>query len=596
MSSKKNYWTGTRLRDLYLSFFKSKDHAIIPGAPVVPKEDPTVLFTPAGMHPLVPFLMGQAHPEGKRLASAQLCVRTTDIDDVGDNTHLTVFEMLGNWSLGDYFKEEAIAMSWQFVTAKEWLNLPADRLAVTCYRGDEVVPKDEESATVWQKLGVPAERIFFYGREDNWWGPVGETGPCGPDSEIFYWTGAGEPTGEPATNELWVEIWNNVFMQYDQRDDGTYVALKQKNVDTGLGLERTVAILNGFDHVYAVDTLAPILEKVAELAQINTLTDTSNAKSLRIITDHLRAAVMMVAHGVSPSNLDRGYVLRRLIRRAIRHGRLLGINQNLVEPVVQKVIEVLQSAYPELKNKKDSITSTIVAEEDKFRKTLERGLREFEKSAQLLTDDKKELSGQAVFTLYDTYGFPLEMTQELADERGLVVDEAGFNEAFKAHQEKSRTATVGTFASGLADNSEQVVKYHTATHLLHEALRRVLGQQVQQKGSNITAERLRFDFTYDQKMTDEEKKKVEQMVNEQIKAGLVVKVEEMSPEEANKAGALGFFADKYGDKVTVYSVGDFSKEICTGPHVNNTSELGTFVLQKEESSSSGVRRIKAVLR
>ncbi len=602
MNETKN-WTTNEVRKKYLDFFKAKNHAIIPGAPVVPKEDPTVLFTTAGMHPLVPYLMGQAHPEGKRIANVQVCIRTTDIDDVGDDTHLTAFEMLGNWSLGDYFKEEAIAMSWEFLTSKDYLGINPSLLAISCFEDDETVSKDTESAEIWQKLGVPEDRIFYYGRDDNWWGPAGETGPCGPDTEMFYWAGDGEPKGEPATNSDWVEIWNDVFMQFDKRDDGTYEPLKQKNVDTGMGLERTVAVLNGFGSVFEVDNVKPIYDKVVELANIkffkigfnNEFENDTTEKSKRIITDHLRAAVILVASGVNPTNVDRGYVLRRLIRRAIRHGRLLGINKGLIEPVAEIVIDTLKNVVLEIDAQKKDIITTLVAEEDKFSKTIERGLREFEKVAQAQQDCKKELDGATTFKLYDTYGFPLEMTQELADERGLIVDIEGFNQAFKNHQEKSRTATAGTFASGLADDSEQVVKYHTATHLLHQALRQVLGEQVRQKGSNITADRLRFDFTFDAKMTDEQKTEVENLVNEQIKAGLEVKVEEMSPDEAQKSGALGFFGDKYGDRVTVYSIGNFSKEICTGSHVINTNELGTFVIKKEESSSAGVRRIKAIL-
>ncbi|MDO8471526.1 MAG: alanine--tRNA ligase [bacterium] len=585
MTNEPKTWTTAELRQLYLKFFESKNHAIIPGAPVVTKEGSNTLFTTAGMQPLEPFLLGQSHPQGQRLANVQVCIRTTDIDSVGDDSHLTCFEMLGNWSLGDYFKDDSIAMSWEFLTSSDWLGLDPSRLAVTCYAGDDTVPQDTESAQAWLKLGVPAARIFFYGRDDNWWGPVGQTGPCGPDTEIFYWVGDGNPTGEPATNESWLEIWNNVFMQFDQRDDGTYEPLTQQNVDTGMGLERTVAVLNGYANIYEIDILAQIIQTLPAGVE----------DSRRIITDHIRTAVFMAAAGLAPSNLDRGYVMRRLIRRAIRHGRKLGINEPFINKVAAAVIESLAETYGEVKSQEAIILTILTAEEQKFGKTLERGLREFDKAALALSDNKKELDGAVAFKLYDTYGFPLEITQELADERGLIVDVNGFNEAFKSHQEKSRTATAGTFASGLADHSEQVIKYHTTTHLLHEALRRILGDTVQQKGSNITPERLRLDFAYGAKLTDEQKQEVEELVNEHITKSLPVTREEMSPDSAHKAGALGFFGEKYGDRVSVYTVGDFSKEICTGPHVANTSELGHFKIAKEESVAAGIRRIKAVL-
>lgn len=585
------------LRHKFLEYFKSKEHAIIPGAPVVPKEDPTVLFTTAGMHPLVPYLMGRPHPEGKRLADVQVCIRTTDIDDVGDDTHLTCFEMLGNWSLGDYFKEDAIAMAWEFLTAKEWLAVDPQKIAVTCFEGDETAPQDTESAQVWLKLGIPNERIFFYGRDDNWWGPVGQTGPCGPDTEVFYWTGSGDVDeaiaagSEPAKDPRWVEIWNNVFMQFDKRDDGTYSELEQKNVDTGMGLERTVAILNGQSSVFETDAFSEIVAKILQLSTAEKVADNQN--SIRIIADHLRAAVFIAAAGIIPSNLDQGYVLRRLIRRAIRHGRKLGIEKDLVKEVSSSIIEHFKDAYPALGFEQENILKVLQDEEAKFSRTVEQGLREFAKIADKLTN--QEVDGKTAFRLYDTYGFPLEMTQELADEKGLIVDIDGFNEAFKEHQEKSRTATKGTFASGLQDDSEQTIKLHTATHLLHQALRQVLGDQVQQKGSNITPERLRFDFSYPEKLTNEQKQQIEDLVNEQIAADLPVKVEEMSPGEAKEQGALGFFGEKYGDVVTVYSVGDFSKEICTGPHIEHTGQIGTFKIKKEESASAGIRRIKAII-
>lgn len=587
-------WTTDSLRQLYLRFFEQHPklpHAVVPGAPVVTKEGSNTLFTTAGMQPLEPFLLGQPHPQGTRLADVQLCIRTTDINEVGDESHLTCFEMLGNWSLGDYFKSESIALSWEFLTSPDWLGLDPLKLAVTCFEGDEVVPKDTDSESAWLAQGVPAERIFFYGRSENWWGPVGQTGPCGPDTEIFYWTGEGSADeaikqgSEPATDQRWLEIWNNVFMQFDKRDDGTYESLKQQNVDTGMGLERTVAVLNGLGSVYEIDSLKQVMQVLPE----------GELTSQRIIADHLRTAVFMAAAGLVPSNLDRGYVMRRLVRRAIRHGRKLGINEPFVEEVCLAVVNSMAKAYPELKQQSATIVKILTDEEQKFGKTLEKGLREFDKAALALSEGKKELLGTVAFRLYDTYGFPLEMTQELADERGIIVDVNGFNEAFKEHQEKSRTATAGSFASGLADHSERVVKYHTATHLLHEALRRVLGDSAQQKGSNITPERLRFDFAWSEKLTDEQKQQVEDLVNEQITAGLPVERAEMSPEEAKKSGALGFFGEKYGEIVSVYSVGNFSKEICTGPHVENTAELGHFKIVKEESVAAGIRRIKAVL-
>lgn len=553
---------------------------------MVPREDPTALFTTAGMHPLVPYLLGAPHPAGKRLADVQLCIRTTDIDEVGDNTHLTCFEMLGNWSLGDYFKEESIQMSWEFLTDKQWLGIDPAKLAFTCFEGDDTVGKDTESAAIWQTCGAPADRIFFYGRDDNWWGPAGQTGPCGPDTEIFYWTGEGDPVGEPATDERWVEIWNNVFMQFDKRDDGTYEPLPAPNVDTGMGLERTALILNGYQSVHQIDALTPIAAVIKGLAK------NDNETSVRIITDHIRAAVAIAASGVAPSNLDRGYVLRRLIRRAIRHGRNLGITEPFIVSVAAPVIEQWKDAYPQIADQAEVVADILAQEEARFAKTIEQGLREFAKVADR---GATELDGKTVFKLYDTYGFPLEMTQELADERGLLVDVNGFNEAFKTHQEKSRTATAGTFTSGLADHGEMTVKYHTATHLLNQALHQVLGEHVAQRGSNITGERVRFDFSNPEKLTDEQKKAVEDLVNEQIAADLPVSVEEVPFADAKAAGARYMAGEQYPDKVTVYSVGDFSKEVCTGPHVERTGVLGTFKIIKEESAGAGIRRIKAIL-
>lgn len=576
----------SNLRSLFLDFFKQNDHAIIPGASIVPKEDPTALFITAGMQPLVPFLMGRPHPQGKRLADVQFCIRTTDIDEVGDNTHLTGFEMLGNWSLGDYFKDEAIAMTWQFLTDEQWLGIDPQKLAITCFAGDETVPRDEETAGIWTSRGVSSDRIYFYGREDNWWGPAGQTGPCGPDTEIFYWTGEGEPKDEPATNESWVEIWNNVFMQFAKQEDGLFMPLTQTNVDTGMGLERTAAILAGKQSVFETDAFEILMLMVPA----------GDERSRRIIIDHVRTSVFMAAAGVVPSNTDRGYVMRRLIRRAIRHARTLPENRpELISEMAAAVVDMYSPIYPELLSVRNDGDYTVIREEERrFGRTIEQGLREFAKATQPLKTGEV-LAGQPIFQLYDTYGFPPEMTQELADEKGIILDMAGFEQALLAHQEKSRTATAGTFKSGLSDHGEMTVRYHTATHLLNEALREVLGAHVSQRGSNITGERLRFDFSHSEKMTDEQKQAVADIVNKQIAADLPVSFVELPLAEAQATGAAGVFGERYPDSVTVYSIGDFSKEICTGPHVAHTGELGHFKIIKEESAGSGIRRIKAVL-
>ncbi len=552
----------------YIEFFKKKGHKEIRNSSLVPENDPTVLFTTAGMHPLVPYLLGQKHPLGRRLVNVQRCVRTGDIDEVGDSYHHTFFEMLGNWSLGDYFKKEAIGYSFEFLT--KVLKIPREQISVTCFAGDKDAPKDEEAATIWTKLGIG--KIDFLGKSDNWWGPAGETGPCGPDTEMFV-------NG--------IEIWNDVFMQYDKTKNGKFVELKQKNVDTGMGVERTIAILNGLDDNYLTDCFIGIIKKIEMLSKKSYQ---GNEKPMRIIADHLKAAVFIVGDGVVPSNNERGYVLRRLIRRAIRFGRGLGLNV-FVRKVAEEVFEIYDD-YKNIQKKKVEILDEIEREETKFLLTLEKGMRVFKK---LLKD--KKLSGKDTFLLFQSYGFPFEMTKELAEENGIKVDEKEFEKEYVKHQELSRTASAGQFKSGLADKSEETTKLHTATHLLMEALRRVLKKpDLHQKGSNITPERLRIDFNFDRKLTEKEKREIEDLVNDVIKRGLEVKCEEMSPEEAKKSGAHGVFDEKYGDKVFVYSIGDFSKEICAGPHVRNTSELGHFKIKKEESSSSGVRRIKAVLR
>jgi len=544
--------TTKELKEKYLRFFEEKGHKVIPNASLIPENDPTVLFTTAGMHPLTPYLLGQRHLAGDKLVNNQKCIRTSDIEKVGNNFHLTFFEMLGNWGLGSYWKEEAIKWSWEFLTNKKWLGLDKDKISVSCFTGDKNTPKDTESAKIWESMGVPKNRIKFLGREDNWWGPAGKTGPCGPCTEMFY-------DG--------VEIWNDVFMEYNKTASGKYEPLKQKNVDTGMGVERTVAVLNNKKSVYDIESLKSIVEKIRELAI------KQDVKSERIIADHLRAACFILDEEIQPSNLERGYVLRRLIRRAIRYGKKIGIDK----PFTHKIAELIT----EIKNK-DFVIEQLVQEEERFGKTLEKGLKEFER-------------GTDPFILFTTYGFPIEMTEELAKEKGIKIDRKKFEKEFEKHQKLSRTATVGKFKSGLADHSEEVTKLHTAAHLLLFALRKVLGEHVVQKGSNITGERLRLDFSHSEKLTDEQFKKVEDLVNEQIKKNIPVVCEEMSLDEAKKKDAIGVFETKYGDKVKVYSIGNFSKEICSGPHVEKTSELGYFKIKKQESSSAGIRRIKAVL-
>lgn len=587
----------SELRGKYIDFFVSKGHKVIKSSSLVPENDPTVLFTTAGMHPLVPFLMGEKHPLGMRLVDVQKCVRTGDIDEVGDNTHLTFFEMLGNWSLGDYFKKEAIEWSFEFLTSKKWLGIPLERLAFTVFAGDETVPRDLEAFEIWKRLGVPETRIAFLGRKDNWWGPAGQTGPCGPDTEMFYWVGDEEvPDVFDPSNKQWVEIWNDVFMQYNKVKVGgseggfEYVPLAQKNVDTGMGLERVITVLAGKKSVYETEIFAGILKTICELATER------DARGERIIADHLRAATFMAGDGVTPSNLDQGYVMRRLIRRAIRQGKKLGINQAFTHSVAKVVIEEFGSAYEELVQKKDEILQIFAQEEERFMRTLQQGLKEFEKiSGNILGHGGKVLSGRLAFKLYDTYGFPIEMTRDLAQESGLEVNIPEFEEAYRQHQELSRQGSEKKFKGGLADHEVETTRLHTATHLLHQALRNVLGDHVCQKGSNITVERLRFDFTHPEKMTAEQLAEVEKLVNQKIQAALPVVCKESSVDEAKASGAIGLFTEKYGAKVKVYSMGDFSREICGGPHVANTSELGVFKILKEESSSAGIRRIKAVL-
>ena len=577
------------IRNKYLEFFKKHGHAVIPSASLIPENDPSVLFTTAGMQPLVPYLLGEKHPEGTRLTDYQKCVRTNDIDEVGDNRHLTYFEMLGNWSLGDYFKEESIKMSFEFLTKE--LQIPVEKLSVTCFAGDEDCPRDEVSAKVWKEAGILDGHIYFYGKDDNWW-IAGEEGPCGPDTEMFYDTGkpACGPECQPSCDcGKYVEIWNNVFMEY-YKDQNGYSKLKQRNVDTGLGLERMTMLLQGKETPFDTELFLPVMEKIQELQKVDYI------ESRRIIAEHLRSSMMIIADGGRPSNIDRGYVLRRLIRRMIRHMNKLQIDLSELSNLIDINVDNLKEMYPELEQNRETIKNVINEEKDKFVKTLTHGEREFQKEMQKAKENgKTEIDAKVVFRLYDTYGFPPEVTKELADENGMTVDLKGFEELFKAHQEKSRQGSTQKFKGGLADQNEKTIAYHTATHLLHQALRTVLGEHVKQSGSNITEERLRFDFTHPQKMTKEEIQKVEDLVNEQIQRDLPVTCEEMSYEDAKKSGAIGLFTDKYGDKVKVYTIGDFSKEICGGPHVTHTGDMGRFKIKKEESSSSGIRRIKAVL-
>ena len=569
------------LRKKFLDFFKENEHAIITPASLVPENDPTVLFTTAGMHPLVPFLMGEKHPAGDKLVNIQPCLRTGDIDEVGDSYHHTFFEMMGSWSLGDYFKKEAIEMSLEFLTSQKWMGIDKENLAISIFAGDADAKKDEESKNIWLNLGISPERIKELGKKDNWWGPAGSTGPCGPDTEMFYWIGE-----KPAPKEFdpedkkWVEIWNDVFMEYYKDKDG-YKPLSQKNVDTGMGFERMLAALNGLDDNYKTDVFLPIIEKIEELSGKKYEDYT---KEFRIISDHIKASIFIIGdkRGIEPSNLGQGYIIRRLIRRAVRYAKVLGLPEDFYVSLIKETVKIYKDTYSEIKDKESDIISIIKEEIEKFEKALEQGLKEFQK-------------GTDPFVLYSTYGFPIELTEELAKEKGIKIDKEKFEKEFRKHQELSRTASAGMFRGGLADEGEKVIKYHTATHLLLAALRKVLGDHVSQKGSNINAERSRFDFSHPQKMTEEEIKKVEDLVNEKIKDNLSVTCEEISLEEAKKQGATGVFESKYGEKVKVYSVGDFSKEICGGPHIKKTGELGKFKIIKEESSSSGIRRIKSIL-
>jgi alanyl-tRNA synthetase len=570
----------------YVDFFKSKNHKVIPSSSLIPDNDSTTLFISAGMQPLVPFFLGQKHPLGKRIVNVQKCIRTGDIEEVGDSTHHTFFEMLGNWSLGDYWKKEAIKMTFEFFT--KTLKIPIERIAVTCFKGDKRAGKDNESAEIWESLGINKERIAFLG-EDNWWGPAGETGPCGPSTEIFYWKPINHkpvPKKFNPKDSNWIEIGNDVLIQYNKNEKGGYTELKQKIIDFGGGVERIIAVLSELEDDYLSDSFKPIIEKIEKLSGKD-YKNSSYKPKMRIIADHIKASVFIMAEGITPSNAEQGYVLRRLIRRTMRYW--MG-KKGFLKEVAKSVFEIYND-YPELKKNKEKILKELEKEEEKFELTLEKGLNKFNK----MVKEKKKLSGKDIFLLYQSYGFPIELTQEIAKEKMIKVDLVGFKKELKKHQSLSRTAAKGKFKAGLADNSEQTTKYHTATHLLHKALKEVLGGNVEQRGSNITQERIRFDFSFDKKLTDEEKKEVEDKVNNQIKKAIPVKCEEMPYEGAVKSGAESFFKDRYPKIVKVYTIGNFSKEICTGPHVENTKELGKFKIIKETSSSSGVRRIKAVL-
>ncbi len=590
--------TSEFLREKYLGFFAERGHAVIQSASLIPENDPSVLFTTAGMHPLIPYLMGQSHPKGHRLTDVQKCVRTGDIEEVGDDSHLTFFEMLGNWSLGDYFNHQSIKWSYEFLTSKKYLGLDPDRISVTVFAGDDDAPRDEDSAKVWEECGIPKERIYYLPKKHNWW-IAGTTGPCGPDTEIFW------DTGKPACSDhcdpscdcgKYLEIWNNVFMQFNRQADGTYLPLTQKNVDTGMGLERTVCVLNGFKSVYDIDLFQGAFAKIEELSGKKYDSDPKTMRAMRIIADHVRTSTFLLGDpvGVVPSNVDQGYVLRRLIRRAVRMANSLGMPKGSIAEIAKVYIDVYKDVYPELTQNHDKIIDELNKEEDKFSKTLVAGEKEFTKVISHIQGNV--VPGGTAFKLYDTFGFPIEMTEELAAENGYTVDVEGFKQKFAEHQAKSHAGSEQRFKGGMAEGGGIETTYlHTATHLLQAALRKVLGDEVKQKGSNITPERLRFDFSFGRPMTAEEIAETQRLVNDAIQRDLPITCEEMPVEEARKTGAIGLFGDKYGEVVKVYTMGDFSKEICGGPHAEHTGQLGHFVIQKEQSSSSGVRRIKAIL-
>ena len=605
-------YTSQSIREMYLNFFKDRGHKVIPSASLIPENDPTVLFTTAGMHPLVPYLLGEKHPAGNRLTDVQKCVRTGDIDDVGDASHCTFFEMLGNWSLGDYFKQEMIPWSYEFLTGKDYLGLDPENLAVTVFGGDDTLPCDNEAAALWEKAGIKKENIYYMPRENNWWGPAGLTGPCGTDTEMFIIRKAKcSPECNPDCKcGAFLEIWNDVFMRFNKQADGSYTELSQKNVDTGMGLERALCVLTGKSSVYETDLFEDAIKVISDLTGKAYDADPETTRAFRVILDHTRTATFMIGDekGIVPSNTDQGYILRRIIRRAVRFGRKIELPEGSLAKIAQAYIEKYKSAYPELDVNRDKIFEELAKEEAKFNKTLQQGLKEFEKClsgierknafmAQNNPDyvPEKRINGKQAFHLYDTYGFPVEITDEMAKERGFSVDMDGYKAAFEEHQNKSKAGSEQKFACGLADNKEATTRLHTATHLLHAALKKVYSPDVNQKGSNITEERLRFDFNLPQPMTADEIKKVEDLVNEVIQQNLPVVMQEISLEEAKEQGFTGLFESKYGERVKTYTIGDFSKEICGGPHAATTGELGTFKIVKEQSCGSGLRRIKAVL-
>ena len=595
-------FTSESLRNLYLKFFESKGHKIIPSASLIPENDPTVLFTTAGMHPLVPYLLGEKHPAGTRLTDVQKCVRTGDIDEVGDSSHCTFFEMLGNWSLGDYFKNEMIPWSFEFLTSPDYLGIPVEDIAITCFAGDEDCPRDEESAQKWIECGILPENIYFLPKSGNWWGPAGTTGPCGPDTEMHIIRNKeaakklNSDQFDDAPKGTFLEIWNDVFMQYNKNEEGKYEPLKQKNVDTGMGLERTLCILNGKNSVYETDIFEKAIAKIEELTGHTYNESEQVTKAFRVVLDHVRTATFMLGDtkGIVPSNTDQGYILRRIIRRAVRFGRNIGLPQGALNQVSKTIVEKYAEVYPELVKNAAKIEEELNKEEDKFSKTLQQGNKEFEKVAASL-EKGSVIDGKTAFRLYDTYGFPVEITKEMAAEKGLEVDVEGYNAAYAEHQAKSRAGSEQKFACGLADHKEETTNLHTATHLLHAALKKVCSEDIQQKGSNITEERLRFDFNFARKLTPEEVAKVESMINGVIAENVPVVMKEMTLDEAKEQGFTGLFESKYGEKVKTYSIGEFSKEICGGPHAESTGVLGTFKIAKQENVSAGVKRIKAIL-
>jgi alanyl-tRNA synthetase len=585
--------SSNKLKKMYLEFFQKNGHNVIANASLVPENDPTALFISAGMHPLVPYLLGQPHPSGTKLVNVQKCLRTSDVDEVGDSFHLSFFEMLGNWSLGDYFKAESIPWSYEFLTSKEWLGIDVERISVTVFAGDEDAPRDEESAGIWRSLGMPDERIYYLPKEDNWWGPAGATGPCGPDTEIFYDTGidACGPDCKPGCGcGKYNEIWNNVFMEYNKTHDGKYELLEQKNVDTGMGVERTISVLQGKKNVYETEIFTPLIQKIKEILEVEEIPE-EQEKSIRVVMDHVRAATFLLADGVVPRNIEQGYVLRRIIRGAIRHGRLMGIEKEFLSELSKVVIGIYGEDNTHLKANEATILDELRKESKKFSNTLAKGLNRFNR----ISRNKNAIDGKDAFLLYQSFGFPIEITRELGIENNIPVDVAGFEEELKKHQTVSKASATKKFGSGLADSAKETVKLHTATHLLNEALRKVISEDIVQRGSNITHERLRFDFNFDRKLTDEEKTAVEDMVNDLIKKAIPISMIETTLEEAKKMATQAVFGDRYGERVTVYSIGDFSTELCSGPHVENTSELGTFKIVKQKGISAGVRRIRAVL-